>query len=116
MDKIKVSREVFEALESTKNWADRDNSLIRHAFNKSFKCKREVLNHITTIDIAKMVLFGYEVKETPEERLAILYNSPPKYLTMGRDKYASAAIEKSYREGIEIALKLMEIEVKGIHT
>lgn len=121
MEKIKVSRAVanfIESYEKSYMYVGWDNKMLsEHAYQYcSGSYLDESLKGVTPLQLSKILIYGYEVEETPEEHLSRLYLFPPKYLWVDNThRSVETRIKIAYRDGIEIALKLMEVEVKGIH-
>ena len=69
--------------------------------------KKISMPFITTCsyEFAKAILIGYELDKTPEEKLADLYNELDK-----RDRF-----DYAYGCGIDAALNILDIKVKGIN-
>lgn len=65
-EKVKVSKEVAEAIESAKSVYS-EESIVNIAIKKSFVAEKEPLNNINPYIIVKMLLHGYEIEQTPEE-------------------------------------------------
>ena len=76
MEKVKVNREIFEALESVfyfynKNGEMNEEHLIALRVNRSFLEEREPLNDYPIKDFMKVLLYGYELQLSEDELLEI---------------------------------------------
>lgn len=63
--KLKVSREVADAIESAKLLYTKEN-IVDIAIAKLFVAELNLLNNINPYLIVEMLLHGYEIEETPE--------------------------------------------------
>ena len=108
--KVKVSRDVANFIESCKSngtfyWED--ELLYGHAsfMNGSDVAVREdakCLNKYSTFELAQILVLGYEVEETPEEKLLNFYNRK-----LGENDCMC--------DGIYETLQCLGIQIKGIN-
>lgn len=105
--KLIVDRDVYEALETLKKiYGNDDKCLIKlHSTEAKWEGIFNSLNKLGTYEFAKAVLIGYELDKTPEEKLADLYNELDK-----KDRF-----DYAYGCGIDAALNILDIKVKGIN-
>lgn len=112
MEKFKVSRAVATFIEDYEKsymyegWDDK--MLSEHAYQYcSGSYLDESLKDVTPLQLSKILIYGYEVEKTPEEKLLDRYNY-----------YRRSARKSDYSRGvvvgIEMALTRLGIEVKGI--
>ena len=108
MEKIKVEKEIFEAL---KFWEERNrNSLedvlyIRQHQGGFISQKLAPINNLSIEDLCKCLIIGYELEETPEEKLLDLY----------KNSVINGYEGVQFRRGINETLKILDIKVKGIN-
>lgn len=115
-EKVKVSREVADFIEGyeehvngSANW--KDNLIAEHSRSwlncfEGLKDEAECMRGITPFELAVILINGYEVEQTPEEKLSEFYrgrvNSPNDY-------------EREYAYGIEFTLRSLGIKIKGVN-
>jgi len=79
MTKVKVSREVAEAIEFQleRKRGDIDDLIARHAGHKNgfgkFYARSAILDEMSVSQFASALINGYEVEETPEEKWSRRY-------------------------------------------
>lgn len=109
MEKMKVSEELGKALDFLIKSYERENDkILKYHSNLSYPWKGktiEPLNKLSLEDMAKCLIIGYEVEKTPEEKLADLYIKLDK-----KDRF-----DYAYGRGIDAALNILDIKVKGIN-
>lgn len=116
MEKIKLPREVAEAIDFVKHTGS--HHIIENVVNPGELSTREimVIRHHFRKDwrlLAEALINGYEVEETPEERIK------KQYQLWGRD--AELLPESSLRyNGMRIGMKdtldMLGIKIKGVNT
>ena len=116
-EKVKVSREVANFIESCKSngtfyWED--ELLYGHAsfMNGSDVAVREdakCLNKYSTFELAQILVLGYEVEETPEEKIKEKYE-----LFTDTTSFNKGFVD-GYSLGVKNVLKILGIEIKGIN-
>ena len=107
MEKVKVSKEVFEALENVQNTFDFD-AIMRINCGGGFSSEKYiVLNDLSSESVAKLLILGYELEETPEEKLSKHYDVMKKHIV---DPF-----DHGYVAGIESAIRMLGIKIKGIN-
>lgn len=75
MNKVKVSREVAEAIERLRKNGHDNNSFIEGHVKYGYELdENKCLNELDTETLARALLIGYEVEETPEEEILEVYN------------------------------------------
>ncbi|WP_312506917.1 hypothetical protein [Lysinibacillus sp.] len=124
-EKVKVSREVAEALvflqnngESTSDiileFADRESArhelYVDENFNKAYKL---IFNNFEVIaDLASALIKGYETEETAEEKVAKKYREKRELCNTNKDdKWEHDA----YANGIMFTLFTLGIRIKGVN-
>ena len=121
-EKVKVSREVANFIERYETNVDRtpgwkDHLIFEHsrAWVGNFDDVTEdalCMSEISPLELAEILVVGYEIEETPEDRILETYNScirpninfpPQKNHVQG------------FASGIEFVLKELGIKIKGIN-
>lgn len=116
MDKVKVSPRVAEAIEYVKTETGTTEEAVTYYVLGDFARKdiREVLNNVPFITIVRALVDGYEVEQTPEEKIAELYFECHK-------KTTSCVAPPSYNEyvgvmtGITLTLDHLGMKIKGVN-
>lgn len=105
--KLKVDKDVYEALETVKKIYENDAKFLieLHSIEVKWEGRFASLNKLGAYEFAKAMLIGYEVEKTPEEKLADLYIKLDK-----KDRF-----DYAYGRGIDAALNILDIKVKGIN-
>ncbi len=106
MNKIKVSKEVALALDTALKVMDKEKFFEEHS-NK-FHWTLDIylpLNQISNWEMAQILINGYEVEETLEEKALAVYKALPSY-----DYY-----DCGRRNGIKEILNALDIKIKGIN-
>lgn len=78
MEKVKVSKEVAEALDIVKSEWSINEILLFSAQQRFTGTKNRVLNGLNLEMLAKALLIGYEREKTPEEQLLSWFESSKK--------------------------------------
>lgn len=114
MEKIKVSREVADFIEDYENslvslegWED--GLIIEHSrvWAESFEGAKEeamCMKDVTPLQLSKILIYGYEVEQTPEERLANAYS------IKGISDY-----NRGFRTAIKYTLDTLGLKIEGIN-
>ena len=108
MEKFKVDKKTFDALEK---WKEKRINPFKTAME--LKSKGSVfisndflpLNNLDMEQLAKCLIVGYELKETPEEKLLNLYKMD-----------SSNEYENGIDRGIKMTLDILNIKIKGINS
>jgi len=105
MEKVKVEKEIFEAL---KFWEERNrNSLedvlyIRQHQSGFISQKLAPINNLSIEDLCKCFIIGYELEQTPEEKVL---------------NYYIEKCEGSYSgQCIKDILNILQIKIEGINS
>lgn len=115
MEKVKVSREVADAVEyeiqrlkdcTTLSTKAIKNLILHDSINHSHRGGAKALNGIPTFDLAEILINGYEVEKTPEEKLL------QEYLT----GLLVGSGHRTYANAIKFTLDTLGIEIKGINA
>ena len=110
MEKVKVSKEVFDALENALKIQNVDrNVMLKLNLNRDFCGKRKILNDLSSIELAEILINGYELKKTPEEEMLELYKMA-KVMTVVNGEY-----NYGYIDGMKVTLDKFGIKIKGIN-
>ena len=107
VDKVKVTKGLAQAIDVAINEFNGEGNLLSWHSEKigSYTGSTRPLNVITMWELATMLVRGYEVELTPEEK-ALDYYSSLKGSEMESNKHLAYAIKHF--------LQLAEIEVKGV--
>ena len=109
-EKVKVSKEVAEAIEREKRKLNgyNDNQLFSTLFENKINRRVPELIGIGSIEFAKMLLNGYEVEQTPEEKILAEYN--------WRKPFNCGIEGRIYREGMKFVLNAYNIQIQGVNA
>lgn len=123
MDKVKVSREVAEALDdlfSRKNDNYSNDEILKKHFNALHGDRwsggnKDYLNELSMSEMAQAMFVGYEVEQTPEEQI-IQYvldrqNAIRTYKALDVQLKAEGKIE-----GVKFALDTLGIKIEGVNA
>lgn len=114
MKKVIVSREVAEAIEGLLKSSFYDtkediltaharmSDLVKHNWAEPY----DVLNHVPLLQLAQILINGYEVELTPEEEIKKMYVN----CRLSHDED-----DDTYARGILYALNTLGIKIKGIN-
>lgn len=110
MEKVKVSQAIANAIEDTRSNGFSDESIISaHAImpnNWSLK-ENKALNGMSLDTLIRALYFGYEIEQTPEEKILDEYNWR---------KPLNCGVEGGmYREGMKFVLNALNIKIKGVN-
>lgn len=114
-EKLKVSREVADAIEAARKSMSDEALLTYHAegivTSESFWAAKEIaaLNQLSPYQLATALIVGYEVELTPHEVIA------SEYVTRQQDWINNMHLHsKGFVEGIEFTLNTLGITVEGV--
>ncbi len=114
-EKLKVSREVADAIEYIKTLNSINEILINHAIaDDAWIRKAEAVNDLSIGELATALIVGYEVEKTPHEKIAVIYK---RHYPKSRDGSDSTQkyFSKGYVKGIKFTLEKLGITVKGVN-
>lgn len=124
-EKVKVSREVADALEKLINNAlvifhgeqkTIENAIteliIRNSLGSTYHGECSVLNNLSTYEFSKILIVGYEVEQTPEEKLLSWYQEQNNIWGFHLDGEVEARVTV---QAIEKTLDILGIKIKGIN-
>ena len=125
MEKVKVSKEVAEFMESFKtlgdvNWEnallEQHTEVIRDT-DATIKEGAKCMLQYSTFEVAQMLVNGYEVEKSPEEQLSAIYNDEKAKLYVMQIMHdpAKYANHKSFMRGVETTLEALGIKIEGIN-
>lgn len=110
MEKLKVNKKMGEALDfAIKERGGDINKLLKQHSKEEipWRGKRiSELNRLNLEDMARALIVGFEVEETPEEKLLRFYKG-----NSGNEKFDDA-----FNKGIEAALEALNIKIRGINS
>lgn len=111
-EKVKVSREVADAIEYVKEcYVNPFETIMRIKSHGGFVEKKTVvLNTVGFLDLGQIMINGYEIEQTPEEKLLISYIE-------NQEKWVNYAglWNKGFVEGIRFAINTLNIQIEGIN-
>lgn len=111
-EKVKVSKEVAEAIEDRKRTVRYSyDDFMKTKYGKGFSHSADALNHISGELLSRILLNDYEM-ETPEERTLKEFKAINGACTPNT-AFGQSAIEQ--RKGFLRALDAMEIKIKGVN-
>ena len=116
MDKVKVSSEMNKAIESALDEYDRDPNdvLANHKYDWVFECAP--LNSLNHFQLAELLINGYEVEQTPQEKIKAYFDNCERILGEFKDGcLLMNADYKGRREGVLATLSLLNIKVSGVN-
>lgn len=115
MEKLKVTKEVFESLEVAKVFNSTENIIKEHIKcdnDWEYGCKG--INGMDIFDLCKALFVGYELEKTPEEKILESYKKAVELLDT-----KSTLLPEGYMEGTkdctEFILDTLGIKIKGIN-
>ncbi|WP_433959340.1 hypothetical protein [Cytobacillus horneckiae] len=113
-EKVKVSREVAEALESAREIRS-DETITNMCIARSFVADQEPLNKLNPYIMVKILINGYEVEQTPEELVREYYRFKEMDLKQVTNSY-----DRGFATGALISIKktldMLGVKIKGINT
>lgn len=115
MEKILLSQEVAEALETIKKLHSIEDILETHAVSSgdAWNHEAEYVNELNLTELATALIVGYEVKLTANEIIMKDYNSALKSRNETTSSYKERFFD-GYLLGVESTLETLEIEIDGI--
>ena len=117
MGKVKVSSEMAKAIEGALDEfsSDPNQVLENHRYDWIFDC--EPLNSLNHLQLAEVLLNGYEVEQTPQEKIKAYYDNCERILGEFKDGcLLTNADYKGRREGVLATLSLLNIKVQGVNS
>lgn len=106
--KIKVSKKMFLALEEGLRVSPKEELLKDHmSSGKWIGEEFSIFNTLGILEMAEILINGYELKETPEERLVDFLNFKI------RDDFRE--FDKGIKLGVLKTLDILNIKIKGIN-
>lgn len=112
MEKVKVTKEVAQAIEALRKEQRSDENILRVLAdpNNGWAGEKSKVLNTTPFDlVAKALYIGYEIKKTPEEELAESYRF--NYLIEGQDDE-----NRAFANGIRYAVNTLGISIKGVNA
>lgn len=114
MDKVKVSSEMAKAIEGALDEysSDPNQVLENHRYDWISECVP--LNSLNHLELAEILLKGYEVEQTPEEKIQQYVkdaqNTLEEYAALDVRKWSEGKIQ-----GVIFALDTLGIKIKGVN-
>ncbi|MCT6924594.1 hypothetical protein [Metasolibacillus sp.] len=112
-EKVKVSREVAKAIEYVKENYKFESSLRVHLSENWHSSHLRCLKELSTEAFVSLLLNGYEIEETPEEKLLATYQRQRTWQETN-DPYDRRA-HTAYGNAIVYTLDTLGIKIKGIN-
>lgn len=121
-EKVKVSRGVAEAIEYLLNHKHygytKEKLLASHAAMEKYSKRNwaegaRPLNNISLLVLAKILISGYEVEDSPEDILLKEYKSMNGACTP-KTEFGKSAIER--RKGFLTALDILGVKIEGVNS
>lgn len=114
-EKLKVSREVAEAIESNLNLISKEKLLKEHAKPCEWITEKyESLNDVTLWEMAKILINGYEVEMTPGEIIKAEYQKAAAEIKKSEDDCRIQYLA-GYQYGVQETLRVLETIVEGVN-
>ena len=119
-EKLKVSREVAEAIEAAKKDMDDELLLIYHAegrvTSESFWAAKKLvqLNQLSPYQLAIALIIGYEVEPTPHEIIKADYENALNHRKTTHNDYRERFFD-GYLVGVEDTLATLGIAIEGVN-
>lgn len=115
-EKLKVSREVADAIEKL-NSNFNQIMKIHSSFEKWGDGAKQVLNSLTTKELAIALIVGYEVEMTPHEVIAKKYRGAKhgREIALEAGENDTALFNRGVMAGIKHTLRTLEITVEGVN-
>lgn len=106
MEKIKVSKDIDNAIKLYLKYKNEESMLKERAKGDGFIGKDfKILNELSVLDLANVLINGYEIELTNEEKLLKLYK-----------QYSTCEMIDEETDVVLKVLKLLKVEIKGINT
>lgn len=115
MDKVKLTKNQAKALEIAMRIYKPVKILLQHG-NDPNNWLDEV-SALGTLDfdtLVKAIYIGYDVELSPQEKLSSKYEVVKSLIANEKDKENKSYFE-GVKDGIEIAVKLLELKIEGIN-
>lgn len=114
IEKLKVSREVADAIESFRSEFGDEKLLWRHAQGWA---DHEPLCRLPMVDLATALIVGYEVEMAPHEYVTKHYNIAKrnKKESLEKGDIESAMLNRGVMVGIKRTLRAFQITVEGVN-
>ena len=113
-EKVKVSKEVAEAIKTLSENHSKDHILYLIANDKERILRRfdmyavdYLKKNTSPLQLARILINGYEVEQTPEEKLQALYKDC---------KYSHDSDDETFAKGIKTALNILGIKINGVNA
>lgn len=118
VEKLKVSREVADAIEYIKTLNSIEDILANHSIgDDAWVREAKVVNDLSLTELATALIVGYEVEMTPHEEIAKEYANAKAEESLGyvlKDELL-AFRNLGVVKGIEFTLNTLGITVKGVN-
>lgn len=116
MEKVKVSKEVAEAIEwyekeceknGVMRWEDELIYCHSHVNDEWLNERVKPLAKLSSFELASILVLGYEIELTPEEMILKEYNC--RFDALDKN-------ERWFCDGVLFVLKTLNIEIKGVNV
>ncbi len=109
-EKVKVSREVAKELEQVKQ----PSVVVFKVASLPDECK-ERFGNLTFDELIRALYIGYEIEETPAEKLKDLFGKLADYDISGDGNRVACVSYSTEQQAILQALEILNIKVKGVN-
>lgn len=114
-EKLKVSREVADAIEYIKTLNSIEDILANHSIDDDVWVREaKVVNDLSLTELATALIVGYEVRMTPHEVIKADYENALKHRNTTHNDYKERFFD-GYLEGVENTLAALNIKIKGVN-
>lgn len=115
MEKLKVKKEVFESLNVAKMYNSTENIIKEHIkCNNDWEGGCEGINGMDIFDLCKALFVGYELEETPEEKILESYKNAVELLDSKLNNLPEGYMQGT-KDCTEFILDTLGIKIKGIN-
>ncbi|SDX64459.1 hypothetical protein [Salimicrobium album] len=117
MNKVTLTKQQAEALQSMlRDGCEKENVIKFLAREDKFVSEvHEPLNNMPILEIAAAIINGYDVEQTPEEKLKDYYDEHNIDNFINDDFSGPINVAKGRRDGILKTLAVLDIEIEGIN-
>lgn len=115
MEKAKLSREAADAIVYLKNSGWSDDQILKNAWGDRF-AKQELycLSDLPPMSLAAALVNGYEVEETPEEKIRSWHNFIKQQLSGSTGPHCGQLLHEI--EIMEKTLNVLCIKIEGVNA
>ena len=125
MEKVKVSKEVADFIESCKTYGDvnwenallEQRAMFANAHNDDIKDNAKCMLQYSTWEVAQMLVNGYEVEKTQEEQLQAIYAEEKRAFDIALSEKDTECqfVHHNFIRGMIRTLNVLGVEIEGIN-